>query len=72
MSATGTAEAGVATSVSYPGGTAGTAGGGSAAPGAQGVGATLSPSQALLWIIGGSAVALIAIGVVFRRPIGES
>lgn len=72
MSMTGTAEAGVATSVSYPGGTAATSGGGSAAPGARGVGSTLTPSQALLWLIGGSAIALVAVGVVFRRPIGES
>jgi hypothetical protein len=72
MSAMGTAEAGVATSVSYPGGTAATSGAVSAAPGAQGPGSTLTPSQALLWIIGGAAVALVAIGVVFRRPIGES
>jgi hypothetical protein len=67
----GSAEAGVATQVSYPGGQATAAGGGSAAPGAQGVGSSLTPAQAILWIIGGAAVALVAIGVVFRRPIGQ-
>lgn len=72
MTMAGTAEAGVATSVSYPGGAVAGTGGGSAAPGAQGVGSSLSPSQALLWLIGGSAIALVAIGVLFRRPIGES
>jgi hypothetical protein len=28
--------------------------------------------HAVIWLIGGSAVALVAIGVVFRRPIGKA
>jgi hypothetical protein len=71
MSLAGSAEAGVATHVSYPGGPAASAGGGSASPGAQGVGSSMTPTQAMLWIIGGAAIALVAIGVVFRRPIGS-
>lgn len=71
MSAAGTAEAGVATQVSYPGGQVAASGGGSAAPGAQGIGSTMTPAQACLWVIGGAAVALVAIGVIFRRPIGS-
>lgn len=72
MSVAGSAEAGVATSVSYPGGTVAASGGGSAAPGAQGLGGSMTPAQAILWVIGGAAAALVAIGVIFRRPIGES
>jgi len=68
----GSAEAGVATQVSYPGGATTASGGGSAAPGAQGVGSTMTPAQACLWIIAGAAIGLVAIGVIFRRPIGES
>lgn len=73
MSLSGTAEAGVATHVSYPGGGESITGSGpsSAAPGAQGLGSTMTPAQAVLWIIGGAAVGLVAIAVVFRRPIGE-
>lgn len=40
-----------------------------ASPGAQGIGASMSVPAAALWIIGSSMIALIAIGVVFRRPI---
>ena len=72
MSASGTAEAGVATQVSYPGGAVTASGGGRAAPGAQGVGSSMTPAQAILWIIGGAAAALVAIGIVFRRPIGSA
>lgn len=71
MSIAGSAEAGVATHASYPGSGASASGGGSAAPGARGAGSSLTPAQALLWLIGGSAAALVAIGVVFRRPIGS-
>lgn len=73
MSIGGTAEAGVATHVSYPGGgeSLTASGPASAAPGAQGIGSTMTPAQAVLWIIGGAALGLVAIAVVFRRPIGE-
>lgn len=72
MSMTGTAEAGVATQVSYPGGTVTASGGGSAAPGATGPGKNMTPAQAIIWLIGGAAVALVGIAVVFRRPIGSA
>ncbi len=67
------ANAGVATQVSAPGmpvgsGTA-TA---SASPGATGPGAQMNVAHAALVLIVGSAVALVAIGFVFRRPIGEA
>lgn len=68
----GSAEAGVATQVSYPGGQVAASGGGSAAPGAQGLGSNMTPAQAGLWLILGAGVALVAIGVVFRRPIGSA
>jgi hypothetical protein len=32
----------------------------------------MSVSAAIVWVIGGAAAALIAIGILFRRPIGES
>jgi hypothetical protein len=72
MSAAGTAEAGVATQVSYPGGQVAASGGGSAAPGAQGLGSSMTPAQAALWLILGAGVSLVAIGIVFRRPIGSA
>jgi hypothetical protein len=66
------ADAGVSTNVSAPGmpistGTATS----SAAPGATGPGGQMSVAHACLVVIGGAAVALVIIGVVFRRPIGE-
>jgi hypothetical protein len=70
MTMAGSAEAGMATQVSYPGGST-ASGGGSAAPGASGVGSSMTPAQAIVWLIGGAAIALVAIGVVFRRPIGQ-
>lgn len=42
-----------------------------AAPGANGPGSNMTVHQAALWIIGTAAVALVAIGVIFRRPIGQ-
>lgn len=72
MSLSGDAQAGVATHVSYPGGETITASGASsAAPGARGVGSTMTPAQAVIWLIGGAAIGLVAIAVVFRRPIGD-
>lgn len=38
-----------------------------AAPGAQGLGANLQISNAILVIIGASAVALVALGYLFRK-----
>ena len=63
---------GVATQVSYPGGNSinGVANV-SAAPGASGPLANQNPSTAIVYIIGGAAVALIALGIVFRKPIGQ-
>ena len=60
--------------VGVAGGVAGQAGvsangSASAAPGAQGVASGMSVPSACIWIIGGSLVTLIAIGVVFRRPV---
>ena len=37
------------------------------APGAQGIGASLQISHAILVIIGTSAAALVALGIVFRK-----
>jgi hypothetical protein len=70
----GDAQAGVATHVSYPGGGESITANGpaSAAPGAQGLGRTMTPAQAVIWLIGGAAIGLVVIAVVFRRPIGES
>jgi len=73
MSFNASATAGVATQVSAPGmpigsGTATS----SAAPGATGPASNMSVSAAIVWVIGGAAAALIAIGILFRRPIGES
>jgi hypothetical protein len=63
---------GVATQVSYPGGSSvnGVATL-SAAPGATGPGASQSPSTAIVYIIGGAALALIALAIIFRKPIGD-
>ena len=63
---------GVNTQVSYPGGNSinGVANV-SAAPGASGPLANQNPSTAIVYIIGGAAVALIALGIVFRKPIGQ-
>lgn len=68
------ANAGVATQVSSPSAPVGGPGPAtaSAAPGATGPGSSMSVTAAVIWIIGGAAVALVAIGIVFRRPIGES
>jgi hypothetical protein len=38
-----------------------------AAPGAQGIGATLQVSHAILIIIGTSATALVVLGYLFRK-----
>jgi hypothetical protein len=67
------ANAGVATMVSSPSGTVGNMGPAtaSAAPGAQGPGGGMSVTTAVVYLILGSAVTLVAIGVAFRRPIGE-
>jgi hypothetical protein len=67
------ANAGVATQVSAPGmpigsGTATS----SAAPGAAGPASSMSVSHACLVLILGAGAALVAIGIVFRRPIGEA
>jgi hypothetical protein len=64
---------GVNTHVSAPGGpTVGGVAAASAAPGATGPGASMTVSTAILWVIGGAAVALVGLGIVFRRPIGQS
>lgn len=64
---------GQATMVSAPGGpNVGGVSSTSAAPGATGPGAGMSVSNAILFVIGGAAAALVAIGVVFRRPIGQT
>lgn len=67
------ANAGVATQVSAPGmpigsGTATS----SAAPGAMSPAGQMNVAHAALVLIVGSAALLVAIGVVFRRPIGQS
>ena len=67
------ANAGVATQVSAPGmpigsGTATS----SAAPGAMAPAGQMNVAHAALVLIVGSAALLVAIGVVFRRPIGQS
>lgn len=41
------------------------------APGASGPGAGMSVHHAVMLIVGTAAVALVTIGVVFRRPIGS-
>ena len=41
-------------------------------PGSQAVGKSLAVHHAVLYVIGGAALALFAIGYVFRRPVGEA
>lgn len=43
----------------------------SASPGAQGPAGNMTVAHACLLVIGFSAVSLVALGVVFRRPIGK-
>ena len=67
------ANAGVATQVSAPGmpigsGTAAS----TAAPGATAPGGQMNVAHAAMILVIGSAALLVAIGVVFRRPIGEA
>lgn len=67
------ANAGVATQVSAPGmpigsGTAAS----TASPGATAPGGQMNVSHACLVLIGFAAASLVVLGVVFRRPIGES
>jgi hypothetical protein len=64
---------GVNTYVSAPGGSSinGVANV-SAAPGANGPASNMAVSTAILWVIGGAAAALVAIGIVFRRPVGQT
>jgi len=67
------ANAGVATQVSAPGMPIGSGvATSSAAPGASGPGGSMNVAHAAMVLIIGSAALLVAIGVVFRRPIGES
>ena len=63
---------GVNTQVSYPGGNSinGQAAV-SAAPGATGPLATQNPSPASVYLLGGAAIALVALAIVFRKPIGQ-
>lgn len=44
----------------------------SAAPGATGPGAGMNVSTAILWVIGGAAVGLVTLAIVFRRPVGST
>jgi hypothetical protein len=67
------ANAGVATQVSAPGMPVGSGTAAStAAPGATAPGGQMNVSHACLILVLGAAAALVAIAVVFRRPIGES
>ena len=45
---------------------------GSTAPGAGSVGSSLPVHHAVIYVIGGAAVALLAIGFVFRRSVGST
>jgi len=45
---------------------------GATAPGSQGIGKSLQVTHAVIYVIGGAAVALFAIGYVFRRPVGAA
>ncbi len=66
------ANAGVSTNVSAPGMPVGAGVAAStAAPGATGPGGQMNVAHACLVLIGGAAVALVAIGIIFRRPIGD-
>ena len=62
---------GTSTYVSEPGNQS-SATPGMTSPGSQGLGKSMAVHHAVIWLIGGSAVALVAIGVVFRRPIGKA
>ena len=64
-----TADAGGATFVSLPGGNTSPTDVG--APGAFDPGSAMQVHHAAILIIVSSAVALVAIGVIFRRPIGR-
>jgi len=44
----------------------------STAPGASSVGSSLPVHHAVIYVIGGAAVALLAIGYIFRRPVGSA
>lgn len=55
------------TFVSQPGGFQASAQVGSTSPGAQGVGANLQISHAILVVIGTASAVLVALGVLFRR-----
>ena len=61
---------GYATHVSSPG--APTDAPSNVTPGADGVGKSLAIHHAVIYLIAGAAIGLVAIGVVFRRPIGQS
>jgi hypothetical protein len=55
------------TFASQPGGFELSAHAGSTSPGAQGVGANLAVSHAILVVIGTAFLGLVALGIVFRR-----
>lgn len=59
------------TYASNPGGFELSAHAGSSSPGAQGIGANLAVSHAILVVIGASLAGLVALGFVFRRGGGE-
>jgi len=61
---------GVSTYVSNPGASAGPPA--AVTPGGNGVGKSLAVHHAVIYLIGGAALALVTIGVVFRRPIGQA
>jgi hypothetical protein len=44
----------------------------SAAPGAAGPAGNMSVARACLLVIGASAAALVGLGIIFRRPIGQT
>lgn len=56
---------------SQPGGFEASVHAGSSSPGAQGLGANLEVSHAILVVIGTAFAALVALGIVFRRGGGE-
>lgn len=55
------------THISSPGGLQASAQIGSTAPGAQGIGANLQVSHAVLVVIGSAAAVLVGLGILFRR-----
>ena len=61
---------GQSTYVSNPGASSGPPA--SVTPGGASVGQSLAVHHAVIWLIAGSAIALVSIGVVFRRPIGQA